>query len=112
MLLLHSELSYTTENTYMTVDFRRQKETEDLSVSCSMEKGRIKVCLHPKHPITLQTVKMTFSYPYDRQTKIFVNGYQSWTDSFEYDVNTKFPGLSRVPSFLQKKYLSYHLVIK
>lgn len=106
MLLLHSELSYTCEDTYYTFDFRRRTQGTGIAVSQTLEHGRLKVVLHAERPCVLDMVKMTFSYPFDDKTRIFLNGYQSWTDSFEHRIHDRMPGLSRVPTYLQKRYLS------
>lgn len=48
------------------------------------EKGRVRVRILPKEPVSFTQFEMVFRYPYQPDSRVFVNGYQSWTDSKEY----------------------------
>lgn len=105
MLLLHSELTYIANGKLVSFDFRRRNKATEMTVTQTMENGRIQVTLHPNQPCLLQKVRLTFSYPFGADTKIFLNGYQSWTDSYEHGIKDKMRSLSQVPVPLRKKYL-------
>ncbi len=104
MLLLHSELSYCADQTEYTVDFRRNPQPAGLTVSQTLSHGRLNVMLHADRPVLLHAIKLTFSYPFDRGTRIFLNGYQSATLSIERGVQDKQKGISALPAFYQNRY--------
>lgn len=45
---------------------------------------RILLTVHPKQKITIKSLKLTFSHAYQSSDRVFCNGYQSWTESREY----------------------------
>lgn len=67
----------------------RAQKNAAFDIVSSYENGRLTVDLCPKEKILFKTFKITFDYDFKSSSKIFVNGYQSWTDSREYAVNEK-----------------------
>lgn len=57
------------------------------------------VSIKPKTAVSFE--KLCFELPYDfgKDSKIFVNGYQSWTDSFEYSVGESMHELAKLTEF-------------
>ncbi len=68
--------------------------------------GRTTVLLHAKEPITIDKFQIVLPYRYSMQQRIFVNGYQSWTDSREYFTYEEMNSLSR----FAEKYVHNSLV--
>ena len=62
------------------------------------------VYVKAKETITIQKLCAEFEYEYFENEKIFLNGYQSWTDSIEHDINGKMRGISHIPCALNEKY--------
>jgi len=58
----------------------------------------------PKCEMTLQSLNLKDSYNFNQDDLIFVNGYQSWTDSKEFFVNEKMKTLSRLAHTLLPQY--------
>lgn len=58
--------------------------TEDYEIKAEEDNERLKLTLHPKAEMEIQSFELSFSYEYQKSDRIFVNGYQSWTDSREY----------------------------
>ena len=54
--------------------------------------------------INIQKLCAEFEYEYCENEKIFLNGYQSWTDSIEHDTDGKMRGISHIPGALNEKY--------
>ena len=54
--------------------------------------------------ITIQKLCAEFEYEFSEGEKIFLNGYQSWTDSVEHDINGKMRGICHIPSAIREKY--------
>lgn len=64
---------------------------------------RIQLMIHPKEEITLKTLKLVKKHPFHSQEKIFCNGFQSSSESKEYEINEKIPQLKS----LSRSYLKY-----
>ena len=69
------------------------KEGDVFSVSVSSNKE-----------ITIMKILALFEYEFSEEDKIFLNGYQSWTDSVEHSVSDKMHGISHIPSAIRNKY--------
>ena len=54
--------------------------------------------------ITIQKVYAEFEYIFNESDKIFLNGYQSWTDSIEHGIHDKMRGISHIPAAIRDKY--------
>ncbi len=80
----------------------RAQKNAAFDIVSSYENGRLTVDLCPKEKISFKTFKITFDYDFKSSSKIFVNGYQSWTDSREYAVNEKMDLLNIVNEFALK----------
>lgn len=84
------------------------KSDEIVDLSFSAEKygvgTRVKMVVNPKKKITLRKAIISKKQFFDDSDCIFVNGYQSWTDTKEFLVSEKIHDLKRVPKFLMKKY--------
>lgn len=49
-------------------------------------------------PVTLRQLSAVFEHDFSDQDRIFLNGYQSWTDSVEHRTNGRMHSLERVPA--------------
>ena len=76
---------------------------DSLNIVCYMPQGRIK------------SVKAELALSVSEEERIFMNGYQTWTNCPEYQKNDKIRGLHGVPKFIVNKfgfdrYGDYHFV--
>lgn len=62
------------------------------------------VTVRSNETITIQKMYAEFEYVYNEDEKIFLNGYQSWTDSIEHDIGDKMRGISHIPCAIREKY--------
>ena len=69
-------------------------ETDYFSLLTQYDGGRVRVRILPKEPVSFTKFAMVFRYPYQENSRVFVNGYQSWTDSREYFVTERMTHLS------------------
>lgn len=53
----------------------------------------------PKTAVAFAKLCFELPYHYEKDSRIFVNGYQSWIDSFEYSVDESTRELSRLTEF-------------
>lgn len=65
---------------------------------------RVRLTLHPHTPITLETLEFTVDCADLKSARIVVNGYQSWTDSYERDATDRLPELTPLVRYLTRKY--------
>lgn len=64
---------------------------------------------------TVEEIKAEMAFPLEKDDKIWINGYQTWTYSPEYQQDSRIRGIRRIPKFLVKKfsldgYSDYHFV--
>lgn len=60
--------------------------------------------LEPREPVKITGFALRMRYGYEKDSRIFVNGYQSWTDSREYFANSRMSHLNP----LSKKHIMNH----
>lgn len=58
---------------------------------------RFCLVLRAGEEVTLESVGAEFAFPFAGGDRLFLNGYQSWTDSREWTVNGKMRGISHLP---------------
>ena len=65
---------------------------------------RTKLVMNTKKPVKLAGAFLTRPYAYEGDDLIFVNGYQSWTDTREYTMDEKLKSLKAIPEVVKDKY--------
>ncbi len=60
--------------------------------------------LHSDGETVLRHVSASFAFPFEKHDMLYLNGYQSWTDSRERGIHDKMHSLNRVPKKLVEKY--------
>ncbi len=71
-------------------------ECAHFSLDVNFDGGVLKVLLNAKSPIKFQKFDIKLHYEYLPSDRIFVNGYQSWTDSMEYEPSDRMSELTRL----------------
>ena len=79
-------------------------ECDELSAKLISDGERLTLRISPKQEIMFEKIKITASLPVTEDDRIFVNGYQSWTDSREYHIGEKMRGIGHIPPPLVDKY--------
>ena len=79
-------------------------ETDAYEMSTVTEGSRTRVMLKTKRPLKLKAAYIVEPYVYESGSMVFVNGYQSWTETREYDSRTWLHSLDRVADPLVEKY--------
>lgn len=54
--------------------------------------------------ITVTELRALFEYSFSESDKIFLNGYQSWTDSHEHGIFDKMRGIGQIPDEICRRY--------
>lgn len=77
--------------------------TEHFSLKVDNADNKLNVIIEPKTDITITEFTVKYPYHFKADDRIFVNGYQSWTDSFEYTIDGQMKELSKLTEFLVTK---------
>ena len=105
MLELKSVLfSYTADGEMLNASTTRSIETEDVSLKISTEGDVFSASLTAKREIRIDHLRAVFACPFDPSDKLFLNGYQSWTDSHEHFIADKMRGIDHIPLLVARKY--------
>ncbi len=75
-------------------------DTPHFSLNIRRDAQTVSVSILPKVPLTIQSFRLTAPYVFEKEDRIFVNGYQSWTDSLEYRPDGQMQELSKLTEFL------------
>lgn len=79
--------------------FTAKLEIAEVNTFC-----KLKLTIIPKEELVLEELSIEAAYDYSGNQRIFVNGYQSWTDSREFEINERIKGISKLANPLMKKY--------
>ncbi|MDE6758932.1 MAG: alpha-galactosidase [Clostridia bacterium] len=71
-------------------------QCEHFSLNYSIEDGVLKMSVIPTAKVEFLNFDVKLPYKYKSENRIFVNGYQSWTDSMEYAPDEKMSELTRI----------------
>lgn len=74
-------------------------ETEHFSLKTSLSDGKLSVTLCPKQSLSIDSFTVKYPYSFKSDSRIYVNGYQSWTDSLEYRPDEQMSELSTLTQF-------------
>lgn len=77
--------------------------TEHFTLHVKNADNRLNVNINPKTDIKITEFTVKYPYSFKADDRIFVNGYQSWTDSLEYTPDGQMQELSKLTEFLVTK---------
>lgn len=78
-------------------------QTEHFSLHFERAGNELHVKINPKTDIKITEFNIRYPYEFKAEDRIFVNGYQSWTDSLEYEPDGQMQELSTLTEFLTTK---------
>lgn len=76
----------------------------ELKLDTNSNLNSLKLSIHPHRPLTLHALILELDYTFDNDETIFMNGYQSWTDSREFFQDEKMHRISKLATPLMNKY--------
>lgn len=85
-----------------------KRETPHFRIKDSLLQGRFTVDMITKNDIRIKEFKVIFPYYYKKDSVVFINGYQSWTDSREYFTSEKMSGFSKWKKWVLTKPINAH----
>ncbi|MCD8293754.1 MAG: alpha-galactosidase [Clostridia bacterium] len=71
-----------------------------VSLDIRREGYRTTVTVFPKEAVTLLSATISIPHSYEKDERIFVNGYQSWTDTREFAAGESLKDITKLPKFL------------
>jgi len=82
----------------------RSGQSGDLRWDLDCSEERISLRLHSERETELGAVLLKFNFPFEKHDMLYLNGYQSWTDSREHGVKDRMHSLDRIPKKLVEKF--------
>lgn len=88
--------SYTTTNT----------NTEHFDLNIESSADTLKVKLFPKQKISNLKINVNMTYNFSSTSRVYCNGYESWTDSKEFFIDEKIDRIKGIPKLLNSFHYS------
>ena len=79
-----------------------REENKSSVVSAEFDGERLRAFINAAKPTRVKKFYVQLPQKYERGMRCFVNGYQSWTDSKEFDIDGKMDTLTRLAEFSYK----------
>ena len=79
-----------------------REENKSSVVSAEFDGERLRAFINAAKPTRVKKFYVQLPQRYERGMRCFVNGYQSWTDSKEFDIDGKMDTLTRLAEFSYK----------
>lgn len=80
------------------------EENEDYLIKKEINNNHTKISIIPKKEITLISSLIDIPHTYSKNESIFLNGFQSWTDSREFNINENVKSIDKLPKSILEKY--------
>ena len=100
--------SYWIDNKKNCVTFNENFSNDDFKATVNFNNfnkyKKIKVSIIPTSELEIEKLSITTNYYFKNNDRIFVNGYQSWTDSREFFISEKLKSISKFATPIIKKY--------
>ena len=87
---------------YKDLCYETDKSNDHLEIIENNNEIRNTISIIAKKQIELISCELTINHNYYKDDLFFLNGYQSWTDSFEYHYNDKLKDANKIPKLLNK----------
>jgi alpha-galactosidase len=100
--------SYYIDKKKNSVTFNEKFSNDDFKATVNFDKynnyKKIKVAIVPTSELEIEKLSISTNYSFKESDRIFVNGYQSWTDSREFFIDEKMKTISKLATPIIKKY--------
>lgn len=97
-------LQYKLDSKLFNIQLKNGSCDENILCEIIEKENTLKVLITPKKQVSLIKADLSFEKQLNRSDKVFVNGYQSWTDNKEFSYYEKLKSLNFVPDFIINKY--------
>jgi len=98
MSIKKGSLNYTHNGTKINLTFDVGKLYKDdyIAITFATIKNRLMLNIKPKEEIIINNIELIDEIEYKETDRIFLNGFQSWTDSREFKINEKIPKINKL----------------
>jgi len=86
------------------VKFTDSYDGSGFSAKLCFENERVRLTVTPKQELSFEELSVVIPTVITEEDRIFVNGYQSWTDSHELGINDRLRGIGHIPKAIVRKY--------
>lgn len=105
---LRVRIAYEIEGTQHKHSFVGSYQSEHLDVTLHLNENQdissIQLSVHPHQSLTMHALIIELKHSFHKDETIFVNGYQSWTDSREFFIKERMHTISKLAYPLLEKY--------
>jgi len=98
MKLDSASMKYSAKNKIFSIDMLAKpgEISEHVAVKVRESEHRLLITLEPREEVVIQELLLSYHYEFTPEQRVFLNGYQSWTESVERKINSSMPGLTNV----------------
>lgn len=98
MFLVHINYEIANREYNATVYDNYEDENISIKLIINREKDykRLTLCILPITELLIDKLYINMDFEFNKNQKVFVNGYQSWTDSREFDIDEKISGITPI----------------
>lgn len=82
-------IGYKLNGHLFTAVFENSYSDQNLSIAVHTDESRIKCTVKPTNKIEITEFSANLKYSFSKFCRVLLNGYQSWTDTFEMSINDK-----------------------
>ena len=100
----HIKFAYIAGGKVHSVTTDKTVENQRVKLTVTNEDGIISASVTSKTPIELLRLSAEFEYEFKSVSRVYLNGYQSWTDSVEHLPNSRLHGVDHIPKPIADKY--------
>ena len=86
--------------TYILDNLKKESsvlENDDYKIEASDNNDETKFVIYPKKQITLLSAIIEIDHHYSKDECVYLNGYQSWTDTREFEINENVKSINKLP---------------
>ena len=98
-----ASLTYQQNGVQRTLDLLSGETSDLLSFEVKNEEDRFRVAVTPARSIEITELIVAYPYGFDKKDYIFMNGYQSWTVSKEYSIDTTNLAVEQMAKIIRHK---------
>lgn len=104
MLNKPAEYTATIKFNGMNCEFTDVLELPEFTAKLICDDERVRIRVVPAQEVEFEEIFIEAKLTVSPEDRVFMNGYQSWTDSREYSTSEKMRGINQIPMPLVRKY--------
>ena len=102
--LANVKFAYRTDGRGYAVTTSESVSNKRIALDIAAKDETFTASVKTKSPIEIVKLSAEFEYDFAETNRIFLNGYQSWTDSIEHDIHGRVRGIDHIPELVSEKY--------